>query len=99
MLSRTDKVELLLKGLNISSHQKLFDETVDIELKLIYQELFGDEALKKAVDFIGYPKPFHSDWNGLLETYFNECNFSTYEIKEIVNRVVKPIQRNFLWFF
>ena len=99
MLSRTDKVKLLLKGLNISSQQKLFDDTFDIELKSIYQELYGDEALKKAINFIGYPKPFHSDWNRLIEAFFIESKFSNYEIKEIAKRVIEPIQRNFLWIF
>lgn len=99
MLTDRDKVELLLKGLNVSRHLNYPDDSLDDELKQIYGLVHGTEALTKAINDTGYPKRFHSDWQGSLKNDFRDSELSNTEIKEIISRVEKATDRNFLWIF
>ncbi|MFB0947979.1 MAG: hypothetical protein QMB24_17815 [Spirosomataceae bacterium] len=99
MLEDKAKVELILKGLNISKDFRFLDNSLDIQLMDIYEKIIGAKALEKAIAFEGSPKPFQGNWSRLLESELAKAVYSNNYIIGIIDRVEESITRNWLWIF
>ncbi|MBS0646985.1 MAG: hypothetical protein JSR97_10420 [Verrucomicrobia bacterium] len=96
MKSIDTKIELLLKGLNISKDFEYFDSSLDSALEDVYGQLCGEEELEIAKNMNGYPKRYHTTWAWPLRNTFDESGYSNQKIAEIIKKVISQRHKDFL---
>lgn len=93
------KIELLLKGLNISKDFEYFDSSLDSALEEVYGQLYGEEELAIAKKMDGYPKRYHTTWEWPLRNTLEKSGYSNQQIAEIIDKALSQRHKDFLHLF